>query len=75
LEPEHRGISEKENIMEDKNASRSKNMWIVFAILVLIVGVAVILALPAISATGKIFLLGSGLIGAGILGRRRIRQG
>jgi hypothetical protein len=61
--------------MEDKNASRGKNIWIVGGILFLIVGVAVTLALPAISATAKIFLLGSGLIAAGIWGRRRLRQG
>jgi uncharacterized membrane protein HdeD (DUF308 family) len=61
--------------MEDQNASRGKNMWIVFGILFLIVAVALVLAMPAISATGKIFLLGSGLIAAGILGRRKLRQG
>jgi hypothetical protein len=61
--------------MEDKNASGSSNMWAVFFILLAIIAVAVVLALPAISATAKIFLLGSGLIAAGIWGKRRLRQG
>jgi hypothetical protein len=67
--------SEKENIMEDKNASWSSNMWAVFFILLAIIAVAGVLMLPAISPTAKLFLLGSGLIAAGIWGRRRLRQG
>jgi hypothetical protein len=61
--------------MEDKNPTRGKSMWTIFGLLGLCMGLVVALALPGISATSKLFLLGSGLIAAGVWGRRRIGQG
>jgi hypothetical protein len=61
--------------MEDRTGTKSKDIWIPLALLVVMIGIVLALLLPAISATAKLLVLGSGLIAAGILGRRRLRQG
>jgi uncharacterized membrane protein HdeD (DUF308 family) len=61
--------------MEGEHPLRSKDMWILVGILLLIAGVAVTLILPEMSATTKLFLLGAGLILAGVLGRKKLKQG
>jgi uncharacterized membrane protein HdeD (DUF308 family) len=61
--------------MEGEHPLRSKDMWILVGILLLIAGVAVTLILPEMSTTTKLFLLGAGLILAGVLGRKKLKQG
>jgi hypothetical protein len=61
-------------IMEDRNASGSRNVGVMLLILFLI-GAAVVLFLPAIPDTAKLLLLGTVLIVGGIWGRRRMGQG
>jgi flagellar basal body-associated protein FliL len=58
--------------MEDKNASRSRNIWIAFLILLLIVSVAVALVVPVVSDTTKLLCLGGGLLVIGVWGRRKL---
>ena len=57
--------------MEEKNKSRSSNLWSVFCVLLLFIGVATALVLPEGWDTARLVLLGSSLLVAGIWGRRR----
>ena len=61
--------------MDHKDASRSKHIWLGPCVLLVFVGVVLELVLPGVSDTIKVVLLGSGLLAAGIWGRRKLRQG
>ena len=60
--------------MDDKNTSKSRNIWRLFCLLLLLVGLETAVVLPDTSDTTRLVLLGVGLLVVGLWGRNSQRQ-
>ena len=56
--------------MDNKNTSKSRNIWRLFCLLLLLVGLETAVVLPEISDTTRLVLLGVGLLVVGLWGRK-----